>query len=107
MASLRIKKGDTVIVLSGKDKGRTGVVASVQPRDLTVTIEGINTRKRHRKPTQANPQGGVFTIEHPISISKVGLVHPTKKNQATRIGIKVDDKGAKTRVYRANGKEIK
>lgn len=107
MASLRFKTGDTVIVISGKDKGRTGKIVKVNPRDETVIVEGINTKKRHRKATQANPTAGVFATDHPISISKIGIVHPTKKTQASKIGIKVDDKGNKTRVYRANGKEIK
>lgn len=103
---IRIKKGDTVMVRSGKFKGKTGKVLAVHPKDNKVTVEGINIVKRHRKPTQMQPQGGIFEITKPIWVSKVGLLDSTAK-KPSRVGYKISDKGVKTRVLKTSGKEVK
>lgn len=103
---IRIKKGDTVMVRSGKFRGKTGKVLAVHPKDNKVTVEGINVVKRHRKPTQAQPQGGIIEMAKPIWVSKVGLLDSTAK-KASRVGYKTDAKGAKIRVLKTSGKEVK
>ncbi|HET9722111.1 MAG TPA: 50S ribosomal protein L24 [Candidatus Saccharimonadales bacterium] len=103
---MRIKKGDTVMVRSGKYKGKTGKVLAVHPKHNKLTVEGINVVKRHRKPTQTQPQGGIFEITKPIWTSKVGLLDNAAK-KPSRIGYKTDAKGAKTRVLKTSGKEVK
>ena len=81
---LHVKKGDTVLVLSGKDKGKQGKIVEALPKKAKVVVEGVNKVKRHTKPSQANPQGGIITKEAPMSSSKVMLVCPACK-KATRI----------------------
>ena len=103
---IRIKKGDTVMVRSGKYKGRTGKVLQVHPKLNKVTIEGINIVKRHRKPTQQRPQGGIDELTKPVWVSKVGLLDSGAK-KASRVGYKADPKGNKIRVLKSSGKEIK
>jgi large subunit ribosomal protein L24 len=103
---IRIKKGDTVMVRSGKYKGKIGKVLQVHPKLNKVTVEGVNIVKRHQKPTQAKPQGGILELTKPIWVSKVGLLDNTAK-KPSRIGFKIDDKGAKTRILKTSGKEIK
>jgi large subunit ribosomal protein L24 len=103
---LRIKKGDTVVVLSGKYKGKTGKVVAAHPFENKVTVEGINIVKKHVKPNNAYPQGGIIDVTKPMWASKVAVVDPESK-QPSRIGYKLDDKGNKTRVYKKSGKEIK
>lgn len=103
---IKLKKGDTVQVLSGKYKGKTGKILATHPTENKVTVEGINIVKKHVKPNQANPQGGIIDITKPIWVSKVAVIDPTT-HKPTRIGMKVDEKGVKTRVYKASGKEIK
>ena len=104
MAAAKIKKGDTVVVLSGKDKGRTGTVAKVMPKDGKVVVEGINVAARHRKPTQANPQGGIDRNPAPMHISKVALADP-KSGKATRVRFETKD-GKKVRVAVKSGEKI-
>jgi len=106
MFKIKLKKGDTVQVLSGKYKGKTGKVLTTHPFENKVTVEGINIVKKHVKPNQAHPQGGIIELTKPIWVSKVAVVDPDSK-KPTRIGIKLDDKGNKTRVYKKSGKEIK
>lgn len=103
---IKIKKGDTVQVLSGKYKGKTGKVVATHPFENKVTIEGINIVKKHVKPNNAYPQGGIIDITKPMWVSKVAVLDPETK-QPTRIGIKVDKDGNKTRVAKKSGKEIK
>ncbi len=74
MAKLQIKKGDTVVVISGKDKGKQGTVIATEPKKERVFVEGVNTVKRHTKPSQANPQGGIVTKEAGIHVSNVMLL---------------------------------
>lgn len=106
MFKIRLKKGDTVQVLNGKYKGKTGKVLATHPSENKVTVEGINIVKKAVKPNRTNPQGGIIELTKPIWVSKVAVVDPTTK-KPTRIGYKLDDKGGKTRVYKASGKEIK
>ena len=103
---IRLKKGDTVVVRSGKYKGKTGTITAVHPRENKVTVEGVNIIKKAQKPNKAYPQGGIIEITKPIAVSKVGLQDPTSKT-ATRIGYKVDKDGVKTRFAKKSGKEIK
>jgi len=103
---IRIKTGDTVMVRSGKYKGKTGKVLAVHPTTNKVTVEGINVVKRHYKPTQAKPQGGIVELTKPIWISKVGVLDSAAK-KPSRIGFKTDAKGKKTRVLKSSGKELK
>jgi large subunit ribosomal protein L24 len=103
---IRIKKGDTVMVRSGKYKGRTGKVIATHPTLNKVTVEGINIVKRHRKPTQAKPQGGIDELTKPIWVSKVGILDSSAK-KPSRIGMKTDAKGNKVRVIKSSGKEVK
>ncbi len=101
---LKIKTKDKVIVLTGKDKGKTGEITSVSPKDNRVTVSGVNMVARHTKPSQANPQGGIVRREAPLHASNVALIDP-KSNKATRVGYKVV-KGEKTRVARRSGEEV-
>lgn len=103
---IRLKKGDTVMIRSGKYKGQTGKITDVQPFDNTVTVEGINIVKKHLKPNRTHPQGGIVKVTKPIGVSKVGILEPTKK-RPSRISYKIDAKGAKTRVFSLTKKEIK
>lgn len=103
---IRLKKGDTVMVLAGKDKGKTGKIVAVHPRDNKVTVEGVNIVKKHQKPNRAYPQGGIIELTKPIWVSKVGAVDPDTKKPA-RIGFKLADDGTKSRVFKGSGKEIK
>ncbi|MDJ0978088.1 MAG: 50S ribosomal protein L24 [Erythrobacter sp.] len=100
----RIKKGDSVVVLSGKDKGRTGTVEKVMPKDGKVIVEGINVITRHNKPTQQNPQGGIERRPAPMPISKVAVADP-KDGTPTRVRFEEKD-GKKVRVAVKSGETI-
>jgi large subunit ribosomal protein L24 len=102
MASLKIKKGDTVRVIAGKDKDKEGKVLLVNAKKNTVVVEGVNMITKHAKPTQANPNGGIVQREAAIDASNVMLVHEGK---ATRVGFAIQD-GKKVRVAKATGKVI-
>ena len=103
MAAARIKKGDRVIVLSGKDKGKTGEVTMAMPKDGKVVVSGVNVATRHKKPTQANPQGGLEKIEAPMHVSKVA--HVTADGKPTRVRFETQD-GKKVRVAVKTGDKI-
>ena len=96
MAAAKIRKGDTVVVLSGKDKGKTGEVTRAMPKDGKVVVSGVNVAARHRKPSQVNPQGGIERKEAPMHVSKVAIADP-KTGQATRVRFEERD-GKKVRV---------
>lgn len=102
---MKIKKDDNIIVIAGNSKGSTGKVLKVFPKKNRVIIEGVNLRKRHTKPNQANPQGGILEIEAPIDASNVMLMDP-KENIKTRIGSKIiiDDKTGKKKIVRVSKK---
>jgi large subunit ribosomal protein L24 len=102
---MHVKKEDTVIVISGKDKGKKGRVIAAFPRENRVLVEGVNMVKKHAKPSQANPQGGILNQEAPIHASNVMLVDP-KSGAPTRIGYKVLDNGKKVRVAKRSGEII-
>jgi large subunit ribosomal protein L24 len=102
--AMKIKKGDRVVVLSGKDKGKQGDVTRAMPKDGKLVVSGINIATRHRKPSQANPQGGLERIEAPLFASKVALVDP-KTGGATRVRFDIRD-GKKVRVAVKSGELI-
>ncbi len=104
MASAKIKKGDTVVVLSGKDKGKSGEVTKVMPKDGKLIVAGANIAVRHRKPTQANPQGGLERREAPMHISKVALADP-KDGKPTRVRFEEKD-GKMVRVAVKSGEKV-
>ncbi|MFA4994707.1 MAG: 50S ribosomal protein L24 [Bdellovibrionales bacterium] len=101
---MKIKSKDRVIVLTGKDKGKTGEVTAVYPKDNRVKVSGVNMVARHTKPSQTNPQGGIIRHEAAIHASNVALVD-SKTSKATRVGYKFV-KGVKTRVARRSGEEV-
>lgn len=103
---IRLKKDDTVIVLSGKYKGKTGKVIATHPAENKVTVEGINIVKKAMKPNKQYPQGGIIELTKPIWVSKVAIVEPTSK-KASRIGYGTDKVGAKVRIFKRTGKEVK
>lgn len=105
MAMAKIKKGDTVVVLAGKDKGKTGEVTSVRPKDSKVIVAGVNVAVRHRKPTQATPEGGIDRFEAPLHISNVALADP-KSGKATRVRFETGKDGKKTRIAVKSGEKI-
>ncbi|MGN6122802.1 MAG: 50S ribosomal protein L24 [Sphingomonas oligoaromativorans] len=103
MSALKIKKGDKVVVLSGKDKGKTGEVTKALPQEGKVIVAGVNVATRHRKPTQANPQGGLERIEAPLHVSKVAIA--TADGKPTRVRFETQD-GKKVRVAVKTGEKI-
>ena len=103
---IRLKKGDTVMMLAGAQKGKTGKIINTHPKTNQVTVEGLNVKKRHQKPSQAHPQGGIIELTKPIPVSKVGIVEPTSK-KPTRVAYELKKDGSKVRVYANTRKEIK
>ena len=104
MAAAKIRKGDTVVVLSGKDKGRTGEVVRAMPKDMKVIVAGVNVHARHRKASQTNPQGGIERKEAPMHVSKVAIADP-KSGKPTRVRFEERD-GKKVRVAAKSGELI-
>jgi large subunit ribosomal protein L24 len=106
---MKIKRGDTVVVVAGAEKGSEGRVLRVDPVRQRVTVEGVNQAKKHTKVTHQGPrgakQGGIVTAEQSIHISNVMLVDPDDK-KPTRAGYRIDDSGEKVRVSRRTGKEV-
>ena len=101
----RIKKGDMVIVIAGREKGKTGKVLSVLPSVGKVTVEKLNIVKRHTKPTQKHKQGGILEREAPFSVSNV-MIYSQGVQKASRVGIRLLDDGRRVRVLRKNPEEI-
>ncbi len=104
MSAAKIKKGDTVVVLSGKDKGRTGEVIRAIPSEGKVVVGGINMISRHTKPSQGDPQGGIKRREAAMHVCKVAIADP-KSGKPTRVGFKIVD-GKKVRVAKKSGEVI-
>lgn len=104
MLKMKIKKGDQVIVVTGRDKGKKGEVIRSMPKDGKLLVKGINMVKRHQRPTQTAP-GGIVEKEAPIDVSNVALVDP-KTGSATRVGFKVLEDGRKVRVAKKSGVQI-
>ena len=104
MSKLHIKKGDTVCVLAGKDKGKTGVVSRVIVDKQRAVVEGLNKVQKSQKPSAQNPQGGFIPVEAPIHVSNLNVVDP-KTGKPTRVGYKMVD-GKKVRYAKKSGEEI-
>ena len=103
MATLKIKKGDTVRVIAGKDKDKEGKVLAVDAKAGTVLVEGVNMIKKHVKPGRTSQEGGIITQEGPIHISNVMYVH---KGEATRVGFHIDENGKKVRYAKSTNEAI-
>ena len=104
MTKLKIKKGDKVVVITGRDKGKTGEVTRVLPKEMRVVVQGVNLVKRHQRQTQTQ-QGGIIEKEASIHISNVAHVDP-QSDKPTRVGFKIQDDGRKIRVAKRSGAPI-
>jgi len=102
---MKIKKGDQVKVITGSSKGTIAKVRKIMPKEDKVIVEGVNIVKKHLKPTQGNPEGGIFEKEMPIHISNV-MAYDVKAKKASRLGIK-EEKGKKVRYYKGTGNVLK
>jgi large subunit ribosomal protein L24 len=100
---MKLKKGDTVVVIAGKDKGAQGEIAQVFPKDNKVIVAGVNTATKHQKSRKANDQGGRIDRDMPLDASNVMLVH---KGKPTRVGYKLNTDGTKVRIAKRNGEVI-
>ena len=100
---MKLRKGDTVVVISGKDKGSEGEIAQVLPAVNKVIIAGVNTAKKHSKPTKTNQQGGIIDRDMPVHASNVMLVH---KGKPTRVGYRINSDGTKVRIAKSSGEVI-
>ena len=105
MPKLRIRKDDEVIVVSGRDRGKRGKVLRAYPAENRVLVEGVNIVKRHTKPSQLEPQGGIKEKEAPIHVSNVAMIDP-KTDGATRVGFKVLADGRKVRFAKRSGEVL-
>ena len=105
VAKMKIKKGDTVVIMTGRDKGAKGEVLKVLPQESRGIVQGVNVVKKHRKPSQLNPQGGIENIEKPIHVSNVALADP-KDDKPTRVGYKILKDGKKVRVAKRSGETV-
>jgi large subunit ribosomal protein L24 len=105
VAGLKIKKGDRVRVLTGKDRGKEGTVLRAFPTEGKLIVEGVNTAKKHQKPTRVNQSGGIVERDMPIPVSNVAVLSPGD-GRPTRIGYKVQADGTKVRVCRRTGAEL-
>ena len=103
---IRLKKGDSVMIRSGKYKGHSGKVLQLHPTLNKVTVEGVNVVRKHQKPTKANPQGGILELTKPIWVSKVGILDQASK-KPSKIGYKLAKDATKSRILKSSGKEIK
>ena len=106
MSKLHIKKNDTVMVIAGEDKGKTGKVLKVIIDKQRAIVEGVNIVTKSAKPSAKNPQGGIIKVEAPIHVSNLSLIDP-KSGKATRIGYKIGADGKKVRIAKKSGEEIK
>ena len=102
--AIKIKKGDRVKVLSGKDRGKDGEIMRVVPKEGTVIVEGVNVAKRHQRSTRATMQGGIIDKDMPMPASRVAILCPD--DGPTRIGYQVDEQGRKVRICRKCGREL-
>ena len=100
---MKIRKGDTVVVLTGKDKGKEGEVMTVLPKANKVIVSGVNIASKHSKPRRANDPGGIIDRDMPIHVSNVALVH---KGKPTRVGYRLNDDGTKSRIAKSTGEVI-
>lgn len=102
---MKILKGDKVVVIAGKDKGKTGIVQAAYPSKGKVVVEGVNVHKKHKKPTQQTPEGSILEVYVPIDVSNVAIVDP-KTKKASRVGYSTDKNGKKIRVSKASGSKL-
>ncbi|OEH86376.1 50S ribosomal protein L24 [Desulfuribacillus stibiiarsenatis] len=102
---MHVKKGDEVVVIAGKDKGKKGRVLTAFPTDSKVLVEGVNMVKKHARPSQQNPQGGILTQEAPIHVSNVMIADP-KTGAPTRVGKSILNDGKKVRIAKKSGEAI-
>ena len=102
---IKLKKGDLVMVTKGYLKGQTGRIEKTHPRLNKVTVENLNSAVRHRKPTRAEPQGGIIDINPPIDVSKVAIVEP-QSQKPSRIGWKILKSGKRLRIYKKTGQPV-
>ncbi len=100
---MKIKKGDQVIVISGKDKGKEGEVIRALPKDDKIVVSSVNTAKKHQKAQRQNLQAGIIDVDMPIHVSNVMLVH---KGKPTRVGYKIQDDGTKVRIAKTTGEVL-
>jgi len=105
VSRLKIKKGDKVVVISGRDKGKVGEVIKMYPREMRAIVQGVHRVKRHTRPTQANPQGGIVEKEGAIHLSNIAHVDP-KSGKPTRVGFKTLKDGSKVRFAKKSGEVI-
>ncbi len=101
---MHVKKGDNVVVISGKDKGKQGTILEAYPKKNRVLVEGVNIVKKHSKPSQVNPQGGIISREAAIHVSNVMPLDP-KSGKPTRVGYKIEN-GKKVRVAKISGETL-
>jgi large subunit ribosomal protein L24 len=104
VAGMKIKKGDRVVVLTGKDRGKEGEVMTALPAQGKVIVDGVNVAKKHQKPTRATMQGGIIDKDLPIPVANVALLCPSCGK--TRVGYRIDPDGTKVRVCKKCGKEL-
>ncbi len=102
---LKIKKGDRVVVITGRDKGKQGEVLKVLPKESRAIVQGVNLAKRHTRPSAADPSGGILDKELPIHVSNIAHIDP-KSGKPTRVGFKLLEGGRKVRVARRSGETI-
>ena len=102
---MKIRKGDRVRVLSGKDAGREGVVMRALPAEGKVIVEGVNVAKKHQRPTRVTMQGGIIDRDMPIDVSNVAIISPGD-GRPTRIGYRIDDRGRKIRICKRTGADL-
>ncbi len=104
--ALKIKKGDRVVAIAGKDKGKHGEVIENMPKDGMVLVRGLNIATRHVKPSQADPNGGLKRIEAPMHVCKVALEDP-RTGKPTRVGFRIEADGTKVRVAKRSGEVVR
>jgi large subunit ribosomal protein L24 len=103
--ALKIKKGDRVVVLTGKDKGKSGEVIRTLPKEGKVIVDGVNVAKKHQRATKATMQGGIIDKDMPIPVANVAVISPGD-GKPTRVGYRFDDRGVKIRICRRTGTDI-
>ncbi|MYB39833.1 50S ribosomal protein L24 [Candidatus Saccharibacteria bacterium] len=103
---MKLRKGDLVTVISGRLKGQSGRVTAVHPKLNKVTVENLNLVKKHAKPSQEHPQGGILDVVKPLAVSKVALVEP-KSGRPSRVGFRTGKDGGKQRVYKRGGQPVR
>ena len=103
--AMKIRKGDRVVVLTGKDRGKSGEVTRVLAKEGKVIVDGVNVVKKHQRATRATTQGGIIDKDMPIPVANVAIISPGD-GKATRVGYRFDDRGAKIRICKRTGSDI-